>query len=419
MSSLLITNIKTLVGTHPAEVRVLRGKEMADLPVVNDAWLVIEDGKIKDFGEMNTIPPEMSNLPAQISAKGKFVLPSWCDSHTHLVFAQSREEEFVMKIKGKTYEEIAAEGGGILNSARKLQDASKDDLYESACKRLDEVIRLGTGAIEIKSGYGLTLESELKMLRVIRKLKERSPIPVKATFLGAHAYPQEYKNNHSGYLKLITDQMLPQIAEEGLADYIDVFCEQGFFSVDETSLILEAGLCYGLKSKIHANQLSASGAVEVGVKHQALSVDHLEIMDESALNVLKNSQTIATLLPSCSLFLRIPFADARSLIHANIPVALASDFNPGSTPSGNMNLVVSLACIRQKMLPEEAINAATMNGAAAMELSHTHGSMTKGKTANLFITKEIPSLAYLPYAFGSNLIETVIVNGKIYSGWEN
>ncbi len=414
MSSLLITHIKSLVGVHPNEVKVLRGKAMSNLPVLNDAWLLLEDGKIKDFGEMNSIPSQLTTYNTQLSAQGKFVFPSWCDSHTHLVFAASREEEFMMKIKGKTYEEIAASGGGILNSAKKIQKKTEEELFESASKRLDEVIHLGTGAIEIKSGYGLTLESELKMLRVIRKLKENFPIPVKATFLGAHAYPSEFKNNHEGYIKLIIEKLIPQIADEGLADYIDVFCEQGFFSVDETSRILEAGAHYGLKPKIHANQLSATGAVEVGVKYQALSVDHLEIMNSSATDTLKNSNTIATLLPSCSLFLGIPFADARSLINADIPIALASDFNPGSTPSGNMNLVVSLACMRQKMLPEEAINAATINGAAAMELSDTCGSITKGKLANLFITQPIPSLAYYPYSFGSDLIDQVIINGKIY-----
>ncbi len=411
---LLITHIKTLAGVYPEGTKVIRGKAMANLPVLNDAWLMMEDGKIKDFGGMDQIPDQISSLKSQVSVKGKFVFPAWCDSHTHLVFAASREEEFVMKINGKTYEEIAASGGGILNSAKKVQEKSEEELFESAAKRLDEVIRLGTGAIEIKSGYGLTLESELKILRVIRKLKETSPIPVKATFLGAHAYPSEFKNDHEGYLKLIIEKLIPQLADEGLADYIDVFCEQGFFSVDETSRILEAGARYGLKPKIHANQLSATGAVEVGVKHKALSVDHLEIMNNAATEALKNSDTIATLLPSCSLFLGIPFADARSLINADIPVALASDFNPGSAPSGNMNLVVSLACMRQKMLPGEAINAATLNGAAAMELAHTCGSITKGKLANLIIAKPIPSLAYYPYSFGSNLIDRVIINGKIY-----
>lgn len=414
MSSMLITHIKGLVGTHPGDVNLLRGVAMSNLPLLNDAWLLIEDGKIKDFGEMSSLPSQISNLSSQISAKGKFVLPAWCDSHTHLVFAASREEEFVMKIKGQSYEEIAEAGGGILNSARKLQKATEDELFESALQRLHDLIRLGTGAIEIKSGYGLTADSEMKMLRVIRRLREAAAIPVKATFLGAHAYPANFKEDHESYLNLLIKELIPQIAGEGLADYIDAFCEQGFFSVDETARILEAGTKHGLKAKIHANQLSASGAVETGVEHGALSVDHLEVMNEAALQSLNNSDTIATLLPSCSLFLGIPFADARSILNKNIAVAIASDFNPGSTPSGNMNLVVSLACMRLKMLPEEAINAATLNGAAAMELGYSHGSITKGKAANFIITKAIPSLAYLPYSFGSNNIERVFINGKVF-----
>lgn len=414
MSTLLITDIKGLAGTHQPGVHVLRGSEMNNLPMISNSWLYIEDGLIRDFGEMDSLPASIAGHGKQVSAKGKFILPAWCDSHTHLVFAASREEEFVMKIKGQSYEEIAAAGGGILNSARKVQEASEDELFDGALRRLDEVIRLGTGAIEIKSGYGLTVESELKMLRVIRRLREAALIPVKATFLGAHAYPEAFKNDHNGYIKLLIDDLLPQISAEGLADYIDVFCEQGFFSTDETSRILEAGARFGLKAKIHANQLSATGAVETGVANYALSVDHLEVMDEQALNSLENGNTIATVLPSCSLFLGIPFADTRSMLKRNIAVAIASDYNPGSTPSGNMNLVVSLACMRLKMLPEEAINAATLNGAAAMELSHSHGSITKGKAANLIVTREIPSLAFLPYSFGSNQIESVYINGKAY-----
>ena len=414
MSSLLITDIKGLIGTHPSDVKVLRGHAMSSLPQLEDAWLLVEDGLIKDIGEMSSLPSQISTLESQISIKGKYILPAWCDSHTHLVFAASREEEFVMKIKGQSYEEIAQAGGGILNSARKVQQATEDELFESAQQRLNEVIALGTGAIEIKSGYGLTVESELKMLRVVRRLKETAAIPVKATFLGAHAFPSEFKINHEGYIDILIEQLIPLIAGEGLADYIDAFCEKGFFSVDETARILEAGAKYGLKPKIHANQLSASGAVETGVKHRALSVDHLEVMDDAALRSLSNSDTIATLLPSCSLFLGIPFANARSMIEQNIPVAIATDFNPGSTPSGNMNLVVSLACMRLKMQPEEVINAATLNGAAAMELSGSYGSITRGKVANFFITKPVPSVAYLPYSFGSNHIESVYINGKIY-----
>lgn len=413
---MLITNIKGLVGIHPKEKLVLRGSELANLPVLENAWLLIENGLIKDFGLMSEIPSQISNLKSQISAKGKFVLPSWCDSHSHIVFAASREEEFVMKIEGKSYEAIAAAGGGILNSARKLHLASEDDLFESASNRLKELIKLGTGAIEIKSGYGLTVDSELKMLRVIKRLKTAFPIPIKATFLAAHAYPQEYKNDHQGYINLIIEQMLPAIAEEKLADYIDAFCEKGFFSVEETDQILIAGASYGLKPKIHANQLSVSGGVQIGVKHNAISVDHLEETDAAVLNSLANSDTIATLLPSCSFYLGIPFANARELINTNAIVALASDFNPGSTPSGNMNFVVSLACIKLKMLPEEAINAATLNGAAAIELSDKIGSIAIGKKANLIITKTIPSIAFLPYSFGQTQIETVILNGEIYNG---
>jgi imidazolonepropionase len=414
MSTLLITHIKGLIGTHSSDVKVLRGHAMSSLPQLEDAWLLVEDGLIKDFGEMSGLTSQISNIQSQISVKGRYILPAWCDSHSHLVFAASREEEFVMKIRGQSYEEIAQAGGGILNSARKVQQASEDELFDSALQRLQEVIRLGTGAIEIKSGYGLTVDSELKMLRVIRRLKERAAIPIKATFLGAHAYPESYKKDHEGYIRLLVEELLPKISEEGLADYIDAFCEKGFFSVNETARIVGAGVKHGLKAKIHANQLSASGAVETGVNHGALSVDHLEVMDDAALRSLSNSDTIATLLPSCSLFLGIPFANARSLIEYNIPVAIASDFNPGSTPSGNMNLVVSLACMRLKMLPEEAINAATLNGAAAMELNGSYGSISRGKVANFLITKPVPSVAYLPYSFGSNHIESVYINGKIY-----
>ena len=321
-----------------------------------------------------------------------------------------------MKIQGKSYEEIAASGGGILNSARKLQLATEDQLFESAAARLDDMIRQGTGALEIKSGYGLSTTSELKMLRVIKRLKEAFSIPVKASFLAAHAFPAEFKNDHNGYINLIINQMLPQVAVEGLADYIDVFCEQGFFSVDETSRLLDAAAKYGLAPKIHANQLSVSGAVQIGVKHGAISVDHLELTDEAVLSSLSESSTIATLLPSCSFYLNIPFANARGLIDAGVPVAIATDYNPGSTPSGNMNLVISLSCIKLKMLPEEAINAATINGAAAMQLSHETGSIAIGKKANLMITRPMTSLAYLPYSFGQSQIETVILNGEVYNG---
>ncbi len=413
---MLIINIKGLVGIHARETMFLSGHALADLPVMENAWLQLENEVIKDFGTMDTIPGQLLKQAEVIDASGRYVFPCWCDSHTHLVFAAPREEEFVLKIQGKGYEEIAAAGGGILNSARKLQEATEDALYRQASQRLNLMIGQGTGAVEIKSGYGLTVESELKMLRVIKRLKENFPVPVKATFLAAHAYPAEYKDNHEGYIQLIIEEMLPRIAAEELADYIDVFCEKGFFSVEETDRLLKAGRKYGLLPKIHANQLSVSGAVEVGVQNEAVSVDHLEETSEETLNHLKNSQTIVTLLPSCSFYLGIPFAQAKKMIAANLVVALASDYNPGSTPSGNMNFVVSLGCIKLKMLPAEAINAATLNGAAAMQLSAQYGSIAIGKKANVFITKEMPSVAYLPYSFGEIQVETVIINGKVYNG---
>jgi imidazolonepropionase len=413
---MLITNIKGLVGLHSKDKLVLRGRELNHLPVLENAWLLIKDGLIKDFGEMDSIPSHISSLPSQVSAKSRYVFPSWCDSHTHIVFAATREEEFAMKIQGKSYEEIAAAGGGILNSANKLQKASENELFEGASIRLKQMILQGTGAVEIKSGYGLTTESEIKMLRVIRRLKNQFQIPIKATFLAAHAYPTEFKTNHQGYIDLIVNEMLPQIAKENLADYIDVFCEKGFFSVEETDQVLKAGAKYGLKPKVHANQLSVSGAVEVSVQNKAISVDHLEESNEETIQALRNADTIVTLLPSCSFYLGIPFADAKSFIKADLPVALATDYNPGSTPSGNMNFVVSLGCIKMKMFPEQAINAATLNGAAAMEISEDYGSIAIGKKANLFITKPMPSIAYLPYSFGETQIETVILNGEIYNG---
>ena len=412
---MLITNIKGLAGLHAKNKLMLRGSEMNDLHVLENAWLLIEGDLIKDFGEMAGIPSSISHLPSY-NASGRYVFPSWCDSHTHIVFAATREEEFAMKIQGKTYEEIAAAGGGILNSANKLQKVTEDELFESASVRLRQMILQGTGAVEIKSGYGLTVESEIKMLRVIKRLKASFPVPIKATFLAAHAFPALYKDDHEGYINLIINEMLPQIAAEQLADYIDVFCEKGFFSVTETDRILKAGAVYGLKPKVHANQLSVSGAVEVAVLNQAVSVDHLEESDEATVSALQNANTMATLLPSCSFYLGIPFADAKSFIRANLPVTLATDYNPGSTPSGNMNFVVSLGCIKLKMFPEQAINAATLNGAAAMEISENYGSIAIGKKANLFITKPMPSIAYLPYSFGETQVDTVILNGEIYNG---
>jgi imidazolonepropionase len=410
--NVLITNIHQLVNVR-RESKLLRGKELAAMPVIENAYLLVEDGLIKEYGEMKSIAGRESSLAKEvIDAKGASILPTWCDSHTHLVFAASREEEFVDKLKGASYAEIAAKGGGILNSARKLNDTSEDILFEQAWKRLNELMRLGTGAIEIKSGYGLTVEGELKMLRVIKRLKEKSPVPVKASFLGAHTYPLAFKENHQGYIDQIIHEMLPRIATEQLADYIDVFCEQGFFTPEETETICRAGMAIGLKPKIHANQLNLSGGTQVGVKLGAVSVDHLETMDDDAIQTLASSNTIGTLLPTAAFFLRMPFQPARVLVDRGCAIALASDYNPGSSPSGNMNLVVAMSCIQMKLLPEEAINAATLNGAYAMELGHELGSITPGKRANLIFTHPIPSVAYLPYAFGSNLIEKVMINGS-------
>ena len=395
-----------------SESRLLRGKELSELPVIENAFLVIEDGIIVKFGEMKDIDRSTFSIQHKTDAAGKLVLPCWCDSHTHLVFAASREEEFVDKIKGMSYAEIAARGGGILNSAKKLNAASEDELFNSAWKRLEEVNKLGTGAVEIKSGYGLSVVGELKMLRVIKRLKERSNLSIRSTFLGAHTYPPEYKDNHQGYLNLIINEMLPMIAKEKLADYIDVFCETGFFSPEETETICNAGIGHGLKPKIHANQLNLSKGVETGVKLKALSVDHLETMDDTGIKTLADSGTIGTLLPSAAFFLRMQYPPARKLIETGCAVALASDYNPGSSPSGNMNIVVAMSCIQMKMLPEEAINAATINGAYAMEFENEVGSITVGKKANLIFTKPIPSLTYLPYSFGNNLIDKVMIRGE-------
>ena len=411
MPATIITNIKQLVNTRE-QTRLLRGKELAALPCIENAYLVIENGIIAEYGVMDHLGWTDNNNDNLIDASGQFVMPTWCDSHTHLVFAASRETEFVDKIKGLSYAEIAAKGGGILNSAKKLNETSEAELLRLAWARLHEVILSGTGAIEIKSGYGLSVEGELKMLRVINKLKEISPIPVKATFLGAHTYPLEYKDNHQKYIDLLINDMLPIISAEKLADYIDVFCETGFFSPEETETICRAGMRYGLKPKIHANQLNLSGGTQVGVKLGAISVDHLETMDEESIQLLANSTTIGTLLPTAAFFLRMPFQPARKLIDAGCAIALATDFNPGSSPSGNMSLVIAMSCIQMKMLPEEAINAATINGAFAMELQDELGSISVGKKANLIFTKPIPSMAYLPYSFGTNLIDKVMIGGE-------
>lgn len=415
MEKLLIKNIKNLVqirDENNCPDKIL-GHDMAHLPQLENAWLAIENGIIADFGKMDTWPgiSDWRNLKV-IDADGKTVLPTWVDPHTHLVFAASREEEFVAKINGATYQEIAEKGGGILNSAKKLANMPQEILFEQAKTRLFNLIKLGTGAIEIKSGYGLTVDAELKMLRVIKQLKAISPIPIKATFLGAHAYPEEFKNNKQQYISLIINKMLPTIADEGLADYVDAFLEKNYFEIFEVEQILEAAAKYQLIPKVHVNQFNAFGGVKACVKAGARSVDHLEVMTTDDIEVLKNSNSMPTILPSCSFFLGIPYAPARQIIKNGLPVALASDFNPGSTPSGNMNFVVSLACIKNKMTPEEAINAATLNAAYAINLENKLGSITIGKKANLIITKPIPSIAYLPYSFGENLIDDVLINGQ-------
>ncbi len=413
----LVSNIHYLINVRNETV-LLRGEQLSHLPVLNNAWLLLENGLISDYDsyENRTPPNTDSNTCQTIDAEGSSVMPCWCDSHTHLVFAASREEEFVYKIQGLTYAEIAAKGGGILNSASKLAQMPEEQLYELAERRLKELILLGTGAIEIKSGYGLTVEGEIKMLRVIKQLKANFPVPIKATFLGAHTYPLAYKENHAGYIDEIISTMLPVIAKENLADYIDVFCEKGFFSAEETKILCEAGMQYGLKAKLHVNQLNSIGGIETGIKAGALSLDHLETLSDDEIIKLSNSGTIATLLPTAAFFLRMPYQRARHLIDAGAAVAIASDYNPGSSPSGNMNFVVSLSCIQMKMLPAEAINAATINGAFAMDAQQLAGSISKGKAANLIFTKPIPSVEYIPYSFGENLIKRVMINGSFYKG---
>lgn len=407
----LIKNIKELLQVRETSVSKVSGAEMAILPTIKNAFLVIENNLIADFGLMENLPE--INADEVIDATGKIVLPSWCDSHTHIVYAGNREQEFVDRINGFSYEEIANRGGGILNSAKKLNETSEEEIYEQSKVRLEEVMHLGTGAVEIKSGYGLTIEGELKMLRVIKKLAANYPISIKATFLGAHAFPLYYKENKQGYIDEIITKMLPEIAQNKLADYIDVFCETGYFSVEETEKIMEAGIQFGLKPKIHVNQFNSIGGIQAGIKFNALSVDHLEVMKPEDIQALKDTETMPVALPSCSYFLSIPYTPAREMIKAGLPLALATDFNPGSTPSGNMNFVVATACIKMKMTPEEAINAATINGAYAMGMSETHGSITKGKKANLILTKPISSYYQIPYAFGSNLIESVFLEGEI------
>lgn len=410
MRKILIKNIKGLVQAGEHIPSIIRGSSMAHIPIISDAFVALENGKIVAYGGMNELEgiDDWRNLEI-IDASGKFVLPAYCDSHTHVVFAKSREEEFVDRIKGLSYEEIALKGGGILNSARRLNEMSEDDLYEQALRRVQRMMSSGTGALEIKSGYGLSVAGELKMLRVIKRLKETLPIAIKATFLGAHAFPLAFKSDHEGYINLLINELLPQIAQEGLADYIDVFCERNYFSVEEMERILIAGKQYGLIPKVHVNQFSVMGGVRKAIDCGALSVDHLEELEEDDLNALRESTCMPVALPGCSHFLSIPFTDARRIIDADLPLALASDFNPGSTPNGNLNTVWSLACIKMNMTPEEALNALTVNAAYAMGLEHSHGRIALGYSTPLILTNEIPSLAYIPYAFGDQLIEQVIL----------
>ncbi|MRR19388.1 imidazolonepropionase [bacterium] len=410
--SLIVHNIGMLVQTRDEKVAFVAGRDMADLPVIESSWLLIEDDIIAAYGPMESIP-SFSNDLRRLDAGGGLVFPAFCDPHTHLVYAGSREKEYTDKILGLSYEEIAKRGGGILNSAWLLHETSEAELFRQSMERVREIISFGTGAVEIKSGYGLTTGDELKMLRVIRRIKQESPLTVKSTFLGAHAVPASYRDNRSGYVDLIVNEMIPAVAAEGLADYIDVFCDRGFFTVEETSRILEAGISHGMRPKMHANELDYSGGIQVGVKYRALSVDHLEFTGEAEIAALLGSGTMPTLLPGAAFFLGMTDPPARKMIDAGLPVAMASDYNPGSSPSGNMKLVMSLGCIRLRLLPAEAINAVTINSAYAMGIEETHGSVTVGKKANLFITKKIPSYEYMTYAYGSNLVETVILNGEI------
>jgi imidazolonepropionase len=410
---ILIRNSKGLVQIRDQAIGPVKGSAMAQLPVLENAYLAIHNGLIEQYGSMSELPAAAKGK-TELDATGRFVFPSFVDSHTHLIFAASREEEFVMKIKGATYEEIAASGGGILNSAKKLQQTSEDELFERAMVRVNEIIKTGTGAVEIKSGYGLTTKDELKMLRVARRIGKESPLTIKTTFLGAHAVPKDKRKEQ--YIDLILNEMIPAIATEKLADYIDVFCEQGFFSQEETERIVTEGKKFGMKPRIHANQLHRSGGVQAGVNTGALSVDHLENIGDEEIEYLKNSTVMPTALPGAAFFLGLPFPPARKMLDAGLPLAIASDYNPGSAPSGSMPLMISLACIKMKMTPEEAINATTINTAVALELDQTHGSITKGKVGNVFITKPISSIAYLPYAFGGNCVETTILSGKLISG---
>ena len=411
--SLLIKNIKKLIQCRTENISFVSGKEMSFLPSIDNAYLVIKDGKINDFGKMQDL--KETDFNEVIDTKDRMILPSWCDSHTHIVFAGNRSKEFIDRIQGLSYEEIAARGGGILNSAKLLQNTSKEDLYNQSNMRINSVIRQGTGAIEIKSGYGLSLESELKMLQVIKQIKDSSKMQVKSTFLGAHAYPNEFKENKDGYIDLVLNKMLPAFLKENLIDYIDVFCEKGYFSPEDTERIIKEGLRYNIRSKIHVNQFNVLGGIKIAVENNALSVDHLEVLQDDDIKILSKGSTIPVVLPTCSYFLGIDYAPARKLIDAGLPLAIASDFNPGSSPSGNMNFVISTACTKMKLTTEEAINAATINGAYAMGLEDKVGSISKGKTANLIITNKINSIDDIPYNFGENQIYKIILEGQLIS----
>jgi len=409
---ILIKNIKSIINATTQPEQRVAGEAMSRLDTLDDAWLYIRDGKIKDFGQMDNLS-EKDFQGRVLDATGRMVFPSFCDAHTHLVYAGSREIEYGDKIRGLSYEEIAKRGGGILNSSRLLHNTSEDDLYEQSLQRVLEIIALGTGAVEIKSGYGLTVEDELKMLRVIKRLRETTPITVRSTFLGAHSIPAEYKEDTDRYVDIVVNEMLPEVGKQDLADYVDVFCDRGFFTVQQTDRILNAAARYGLKPKIHANELDYSGGIQVGVKHEALSVDHLEYTGDEEIQALLNSQTMPTLLPGAAFFLGLVDPPVRKMIQAGLPVALASDYNPGSSPSGNMKFIMSLGTIKLKMLPEEVIHATTSNGAYAMGVHRELGTITPGKKANVFITKPIPTYQFMPYAYGSYLIDQVILNGEI------
>ena len=409
--SLLVKNIGCIVGIDESGRERVEGRDMAEIGTLEDAWLLARDGRIVDYGTMDTMP-EVEGCEL-LDARGGWLFPSFCDSHTHIVYAGSREQEFLDKINGLSYEEIAKRGGGILNSADRLHDTSEDELYRQAMERVEEIVSMGTGLVEIKSGYGLTLEDELKILRVIRRIKESAPVAVRATFLGAHAVGRAYKGRQAEYVEHVCRDMIPAVAKEGLADFVDVFCDRGFFTVEETAKIIETGAKYGLRAKIHANELAVSGGVEVGVEHGALSVDHLESMGDEQVEALRGTRTMPTMLPGCAFFLGIGYPPARKMIDSGLAVALASDFNPGTAPSGNMRFVVSLASIKMKMTPAEALNAATLNSAAAMGESRDYGSITRGKVANFYTTKPLPSLAYLPYAHQTPIIRDIVLSGKL------